>query len=142
MIAAILLAFLIQVAEPAAVLGEAPLSNPRLEERAQTLMREIRCVVCENEPVSQSTADIAIDMRRLIRTMVEDGKSDDDVRHFFSARYGDHVLFRPPTDGLGILLWIFPFLLLIGVGGFLGYRAFSHRKRDLAPVPDDGRPLE
>jgi cytochrome c-type biogenesis protein CcmH len=142
MIAAILLAFLIQVAEPAAIPGEAPLSNPRMEERAQTMMREIRCVVCENEPVSQSTADIAIDMRRAIRRMIEDGQSDDQVRHFFVDKYGAYVSFRPPTEGLGILLWAFPFLLLAGVGGFLGYRAFSHRKRDLAPIPDDGRPSE
>jgi|SRR5690348_7662411 len=136
MIAAILLSFLIQVA------GDSPLSNPRLEERAQAMMREIRCVVCENEPVSQSTADIAIDMRRAIRRMIEDGKSDDEVRHFFTDKYGGHVSFRPPTEGFGILLWAFPFLLLAGVGGWLGYRAFSHRNRNLAPIPEDGRPPE
>jgi cytochrome c-type biogenesis protein CcmH len=142
MIAAFLLPLLIQLAEPGQIPGEQPLSNPRLEERAQTLMREIRCVVCENEPVSQSTADMAIDMRRAIRRQIEEGKSDDQVRRFFTDKFGDYVSFRPPTRGWAILLWAFPFLLLAGVGGFLGFRAFSHRKRDLAPIPDDGRPLE
>jgi cytochrome c-type biogenesis protein CcmH len=118
--------------------SEAPLDNPRLEARAQDLMREIRCVVCENEPVSQSTADIAIDMRRLIRRQVSEGKTDDQVRHYFTDKYGNYVSFRPPTEGLGILLWIFPFALLLGVGVVLGLRAFTRRKRDLTPVPDGG----
>jgi cytochrome c-type biogenesis protein CcmH len=117
--------------------AEAPLDNPRLEERAQGLMREIRCVVCENEPVSQSTADIAVDMRRTIRTQIGEGKSDDQIRHFFTDRYGQYVSFRPPTEGLGLLLWAFPFLLLAGVAGLLGYKAFRTRHTDLKPLPDD-----
>jgi cytochrome c-type biogenesis protein CcmH len=129
MIAALVMAF--QVA------AETPLDNPRLEERAQSLMREIRCVVCENEPVSQSTADIAVDMRRTIRAQVADGKSDSQVRRFFTERYGNYVSFRPPTEGLGLLLWVFPFALLLGVAGFLGFRAFGHRHRDLKPLPDE-----
>lgn len=130
MIAALILAF--QVG------AEAPLDNARLEARAQTLMREIRCVVCENEPVSQSTADIAVDMRRVIRQQIGQGKTDAEVRDFFSERYGQFVLFRPPASGLGLLLWIFPFALLLGVGGWIAARAFGRRKRDLAPVSADG----
>jgi cytochrome c-type biogenesis protein CcmH len=130
MIAVLLMAF--------QILAEEPLPNPRLEERAQTLMREIRCVVCENEPVSQSTADIAVDMRRAIRTQIGDGKSDDQVRHFFTDKYGQFVSFRPPTEGLGLLLWAFPFVLLAGVASFLGFRAFRSRHRELAPLADDG----
>jgi cytochrome c-type biogenesis protein CcmH len=131
MIAALVMAF--------QVMAEEPIPNPRLEERAQGLMREIRCVVCENEPVSQSTADIAVDMRRTIRTQIEQGKSDEEVRHFFSDRYGQYVLFRPPTQGLGMLLWAFPFALLVGVAAFLGFRSFRSRHRELAPLPDNGR---
>jgi cytochrome c-type biogenesis protein CcmH len=131
MIAALIMAF--------QVMAEEPIPNPRLEERAQGLMREIRCVVCENEPVSQSTADIAVDMRRTIRTQIEQGKSDEEVRHFFSDRYGQYVLFRPPTQGLGMLLWAFPFALLIGVAAFLGFRSFRSRHSELAPLPDNGR---
>lgn len=129
MIAVLVMAF--QVA------AEAPLDSPRQEERAQALMREIRCVVCENEPVSQSTADIAVDMRRTIRIQVSEGKSDGQVRRFFTERYGQYVSFRPPMEGVGLLLWVFPFALLLGVAGFLGFRSFRARRRDLKPLPDD-----
>ncbi len=132
MIAGVLLAFLLQTSA-----AEAPLADPAQEARAQALMREIRCVVCENEPVSQSTADIAVDMRRTIRVRVDKGETDAQVRKFFADRYGQFVLFRPPTDGLGMLLWGFPFLLLALVGGVLGVRMFRSRHRDLAPLPDD-----
>jgi cytochrome c-type biogenesis protein CcmH len=118
---------------------EAPLPNETQEARAQGLMREIRCVVCENEPVSQSTADIAVDMRRKIRDQVSEGKSDSEIRGFFIERYGQYVSLRPPSEGLGMLLWAFPFALLIGVAGFIGWRSFRSRRRDLAPLPDDGR---
>lgn len=128
MIAALLMAF--QMA------SEAPLPNPRLEERAQGLMREIRCVVCENEPVSQSTADIAVDMRRVIREQVEAGKSDNQIRTFFSDRYGQKVLFRPPVSGGWVLLWAFPFALVLGVGGWMGFRAFRRRPSGLRPLTD------
>lgn len=117
--------------------GEAPLEDARAEARAQALMREIRCVVCENEPVSQSTAEIAVDMRRSIRQQVQSGASDAEVRGFFTERYGQFVLFRPATDGAGLLLWAFPFVLLGGVGAWLAARAFGRRKADLAPIPDD-----
>jgi cytochrome c-type biogenesis protein CcmH len=118
---------------------EAPLVDVQEEARAQGLMREIRCVVCENEPVSQSTADIAVDMRRAIRNQVQEGKSNDEIRHFFTDRFGQYASFRPPTEGLWLLLWAFPFLLVAGAGAFLGMRAFSKRKQDLKPLPDDGR---
>lgn len=122
----------------AVVLGsEQPLPDARDEARAQALMREIRCVVCENEPVSQSTADIAVDMRRTIRTQIETGASDTEVRRFFSDRYGQFVLFRPPTSGLGLLLWAFPFALLAGVGLAIGLKLFKRRRRDLEPMSDD-----
>ncbi len=117
--------------------GEQPLDDARLEARAQNLMREIRCVVCENEPVSQSTTDIAVDMRRTIRNQVAEGASDQQVRNFFSERYGNFVLFRPPLDGLGLLLWIFPFVVLAGAGLVIGRRLVARRRRDLAPVPDE-----
>lgn len=130
MIAALLMAVVVG--------NETPLADPKLEARAEALMREVRCVVCENEPVSQSTADIAVDMRRTIRNQVSQGKSDAEVRSFFADRYGQFVLFRPPTEGWGILLWAFPFLLLVGVGGAIAARLFRSRHRDLKPLTDDG----
>lgn len=119
------------------VSGDLPLPNAEQEARAQSLMREIRCVVCENEPVSQSTADIAVDMRRVIRQQVEAGKNDNQVRKFFSDRYGQFVLFRPPVSGFALLLWIFPFVLLFGVGGAIVARLAGNRKKALSPLPDD-----
>jgi cytochrome c-type biogenesis protein CcmH len=97
------------------LLAETPLADPADESRAQSLMREIRCVACENEPVSQSSAAIAEDMRIRIREMVADGATDTEVRDWFVSRYGDFVLFRPPArDMQGWLLWTLPFLLLAG----------------------------
>jgi cytochrome c-type biogenesis protein CcmH len=130
MIAALLMAVVVG--------NETPLADSKLEARAEALMREVRCVVCENEPVSQSTADIAVDMRRTIRNQVQAGKSDEEVRTFFADRYGGFVLFRPPTQGWGMLLWAFPFLLLIGAGGAIAFRLFKSRHRDLKPLTDDG----
>ncbi|MBI1360911.1 MAG: cytochrome c-type biogenesis protein CcmH [Alphaproteobacteria bacterium] len=120
-----------------AVSGDLPLADPEKEARAQSLMREIRCVVCENEPVSQSTADIAVDMRRVIRQQVMEGDTNDEVRKYFSDRYGQFVLFRPPVTGLGLLLWVFPFLLLLGAGGAIAARLSRTRKKHLAPLADD-----
>lgn len=130
MIAALLMAIV--------VAADTPLPDPNQEARAQSLMREIRCVVCVNEPVSQSTADIAVDMRRSIREQIREGKADDEVRRYFTDKYGLFVSFRPPTEGWGMLLWAFPFLLLVGVGGAIAIRLFRSRHRDLAPMPDDG----
>ena len=123
--------------------GDTPLDDAQEEARAQTLMREIRCVVCDSEPVSHSTADIAIDMRREIRKQVAEGASDADVRSYFRERYGQYVLFRPPMSGAGVLIWLFPFLLLVGAGALILGRALGHRRRDLEPLQasdDDNRP--
>ena len=110
-----------------AFLAEAPLADPDAEARAQSLMREIRCVACENEPVSQSSAAIAEDMRVRIREMVGEGATDSEVRAWFVSRYGEFVLFRPPArDASGLLLWGLPFALLAGgavAGVFLARKA-------------------
>lgn len=111
---ALIAAFLI------AFLAETPLPDPAEEARAQALMREIRCVACENEPVSQSSAPIAGDMRIQIRELIADGASDSEVRGWFVSRYGEFVLFRPASSGpAGWLLWGLPFTLL-AAGGALG----------------------
>lgn len=95
-----------------ATAASAALGDPAMEARARALDQEIRCVQCENEPIAQSTADIAADMRRLVRERIAAGESDDEIRHFFRQRYGDFVLFRPPFDPRTWLLWLAPLLLL------------------------------
>lgn len=120
------------------LLQDAPLADPQEEARAQALMREIRCVACENEPISQSAADIAEDMRRVVREQVAAGRSDADIRDWFAERYGDFVLFRPPArDPSGWLLWGLPFVLLAGgLGAVLAVRRRA-RREDIKPVPPE-----
>lgn len=113
-----------------------PLDDPAAEARAQALMQEIRCVACENEPISQSAADIAGDMRVRVREMIADGASDQDVRAWFEARYGEFVLFRPPARGLsGLALWGLPFaFLLIGAAGLAVVNLTRRGDRSVTPV--------
>jgi cytochrome c-type biogenesis protein CcmH len=102
-----------------AAIPDVPLQDPVLEARAQGLAREIRCVVCENEPVALSSADIAVDMRAAIRTRVKAGDSDQQVRRFFADRYGEFVLLRPRVGLETLALWGAPFVLLALGGGAL-----------------------
>ena len=99
-----------------ALLQETPLADPKQEARALALMQEIRCVACENEPISQSASEIAEDMRAIVRQQVEAGRTDAEIRDWFAERYDEFVLFRPSAKGIGgTLLWGLPFaLLLIG----------------------------
>lgn len=118
---------------PALLAFEAPLPNATEEARAQALMEEIRCVACENEPISQSNADIAADMRARVRVMISEGASDYEVRAWFSDRYGEFVLFRPSSSGVsGMLLWAGPFSLLV-LGG-LGLWYARRQKSDKADI--------
>ncbi len=104
-----ILAVLIAAAAPT-VLGD-----PAQDARARALDQEIRCVQCQNEPIAQSTADVAADMRALVRERIAAGDSDSEIRGFFRERYGDFVVFRPPFDARTWLLWAAP-LLLLGAG--------------------------
>lgn len=114
--------------------ASAPLEDPAEEMRAQALMREVRCVACENEPVSQSSAPIAEDMRTRIREMVAEGATDAEIRDWFVSRYGEFVLFRPPArDPASWLLWAFPFILL-GAGACIGIVLAMNAKRKTGEV--------
>jgi cytochrome c-type biogenesis protein CcmH len=112
---------------------EVPLSDPALEARAQSLAREIRCVVCENEPVALSSADIAVDMRAAIRGRVKAGDSDPQVRRFFAERYGEFVLLRPRVGIDTLALWGAPFALLLLGGGMLFVMSRRRKEADTAP---------
>lgn len=130
---AILLSFALMVTQLSA--GNTPLDDPRQESRALRLMREIRCVACENEPISQSAAPIADDMRAKVRELISNGASDEDVRQWFVTRYDDFVLFRPPSRGLsGMLLWGAPFLIFLGVGGVLLMNRMRQGSSDIEAV--------
>lgn len=121
-----------------AALAGAALADPGDEARAQALEREIRCVVCQNEPIAQSTAEIAGDMRALVRERIEAGDSDGEIRAYFRERYGDFVLLRPPMDNRTWALWTAP-LLLLALG--LASVASTWRRRRVAEPdlsPEDG----
>ncbi len=121
-----------------AAVAPATLGDPAQEARAQSLENEIRCVQCENEPIAQSTAEIAADMRTLVRERIAAGDSDAEIREFFRQRYGDFVLFRPPFDARTWALWAAP-LLLAGAG--LAAILAGRRRRRAAAVdfaPEEG----
>ncbi|KLN60642.1 cytochrome C biogenesis protein [Kiloniella spongiae] len=92
------------------------LDDPALEARAREISKEVRCLVCQNEPIDSSNADLAKELRIVVRERLVAGDSDDDVKSYLSARYGDFVLFRPPFNTATFLLWFGP-LLVFGVGG-------------------------
>jgi len=82
--------------------------------RYKTLIRELRCLVCQNQNLADSDADLAADLRREVHRMILEGKSDEDVIDFMVARYGDFVLYRPPLKAKTVLLWSGPFVLGLG----------------------------
>jgi cytochrome c-type biogenesis protein CcmH len=112
LLAALALAF------AAAAYGQAEeIAHPdaQVEQRLKNLGEQLRCLVCQNQTIAESNAGLALDLRNQIRTQIAAGKSDDEIRAYMVARYGDFVLYRPPFKATTAILWIGPFVLL-GVG--------------------------
>lgn len=100
-----------------AIFTEKPLTDPQQEARAQDLMQEFRCLVCQNQAISESHADLAGDMRAIVRERIAAGDDNDQVRQYFIDRYGDWVLLDPPLNRKTILLWAGGgVILLVGAG--------------------------
>ena len=98
----------------ASEINEAALAaDPVAEKRLQALSEELRCLVCQNQTIADSNAELAQDLRREVRGMIKDGKSDQQIIDFMVTRYGDFVLYRPPVKGITLLLWGGPVALLI-----------------------------
>ena len=97
-----------------------------LEARYQALTHEIRCPKCLNESIAESKAPVAADLKREVRRLIGEGKSDDEVKTFLSERYGDFVLYRPRMTPTTFVVWAVPFLLL-AVGGFVFWRTLAAR---------------
>ena len=89
-------------------------TDPVLEQHVKALTEELRCLVCQNQTIADSHADLAIDLRNQVREKLKQGMSDQDILDFMVQRYGDFVLYRPPVKGTTWLLWFGPFLLLLG----------------------------
>jgi len=86
--------------------------DPVLEKRVHDLSTELRCLVCQNQTLADSSAPLALDLRNQVREQLRSGKSERDVIDFLVARYGDFVLYRPPLKASTVLLWVGPFVLL------------------------------
>jgi cytochrome c-type biogenesis protein CcmH len=127
-------ALLASAAPSLAVRPDEKLSDPALEARAEEISKGIRCVVCQTESIDESDADIAHDLRVLVREQLKAGATDDQVRAYLVARYGDFVLLKPPFEARTFLIWTGPFLLLIcaGAGVFFYYR--RARRQEAAPL--------
>ena len=98
------------------------LADPAREARARDLFREVRCLVCQNESIDDSEAELASDLRRIVRQQVAAGRTDAEVRSFLVARYGKFVLLKPPFDAGTALLWLTPFGVVAGAGLLLWRR--------------------
>lgn len=108
--------------------------DPVLEARLLAISEELRCLVCQNESIAGSRADLANDLRREIRVMLKEGKSDKEILDFMVGRYGDFVRYRPPVKATTWLLWIGPFVLL-AIGVVVLVRFLRRRQADVAPTP-------
>ena len=131
-IALLLLSLLTLVTFTVSAREAAPLApDEATEKRLVAISSELRCLVCQNESLSGSHAELANDLRREIRTLISDGKSDSEIMDFMVSRYGDFVRYRPPLKGTTLLLWFGPGLLLVGG---LGALVLYLRRRDKALV--------
>ncbi len=118
LLAACMLVLAVAVA-PAWAREAAPASaDPALEARVMRLSNELRCLVCQNETIAASHADLAVDLRNQVREMLREGKSEADVLRYMTDRYGDFVLYRPPLKSTTVVLWYGPAaLLVLGLAG-------------------------
>ena len=121
---------LLLLALPAYANEAAPAAqDPALEQRVMRLTAELRCLVCQNQSLADSQADLAIDLRNQVRSQMRAGKSDAEIREFMVARYGDFVLYRPRLKSTTALLWAGPFVLLAAGGLVLGFYLRRRRQR-------------
>jgi len=116
-------------------------ADPVLQSRYENITRELRCLVCQNETIADSNATLAVDLRREVHRMIADGKSDQEIKDFMLARYGDFVLYKPRLTGKNFLLWSAPVLFLL-FGVFAAVRFIRKRaaEADIATETDQAGP--
>lgn len=103
-------------------------ADPVLEKRMIGLAEKLRCLVCQNESLASSHAELAEDLRREVREQMSKGKGDQEILDYLVARYGDFVLYEPPVKSYTVLLWFGPFALLLGGAGMLVYQLRKRRQ--------------
>jgi len=141
----VLLAFLLAITLPALANEAAPKTalpnaeDPVIEQRLINLAEDLRCLVCQNESLAGSKAELAEDLRREIREQMKAGKDDREVIAYLTERYGDFVLYRPPFKPVTYLLWLGP-LLFLGIGGG-AWVVTLRRRRAVQDIPVDEKKL-
>jgi cytochrome c-type biogenesis protein CcmH len=133
----LLLAFLLLAATAQAVEPSEMLKDPALEARARAISQEIRCVVCQNQTIDDSNADIAHDLRLIVRERLTAGDTDQQVKDYLTARYGDFVLLKPPFLAKTFILWMGPAMVLLIGGAIIALVLGQRRSPQLAPLSDD-----
>jgi cytochrome c-type biogenesis protein CcmH len=112
-------------------------TDPVAQKRAVELSLKLRCLVCQNQSIAESDAELAVDLRKQVREQIAAGKSDDQIIQFMTDRYGDFVLYQPPVKSTTILLWVGPIVLLIlGLIGMVFFLRRYTRKTE-----EQSRPL-
>ena len=116
------------------------LASPDLEEQVREIASGLRCVVCQNLSVADSPSELAKEMRNLVRELVQQGKTPEEVKAYFQSRYGDFVLLEPPKRGFNLLVWGLPFVaLLVGACGvYLVAKRWTKRREPTTPPVDPG----
>jgi cytochrome c-type biogenesis protein CcmH len=142
LVVAALVALILVVPPAHAVEPGEMLKDPALEARARRISQELRCLVCQNQSIDDSNAELARDLRVLVRERLAAGDSDAAVLAFVEARYGEFVLLRPPLKLHTLALWSAPILLLLGIAVYLVRRSRSRARAGAAPQPAPLSPAE
>jgi cytochrome c-type biogenesis protein CcmH len=116
------------------------LSDPKQQETYETLTKELRCLVCQNQTIADSNAELAGDLRRQVYEMLQQGKSKEEIVQFMTDRYGDFVLYKPPFKGKTSVLWIAPVIFLLM--GLITVFFFIRRKKTAANLYSQAGTLE
>ncbi|KTT68588.1 cytochrome c-type biogenesis protein [Sphingomonas sanguinis] len=123
----LVLALLLAAGTPAPDYGNTQLPDPRAEAQARALMGALRCVVCQGQSIADSDADMAADMRALVRQRIAKGERPEAIRQWLVERYGDYVSYDPPLSGATALLWATP-ILLLAIGAWIARSSFRRRR--------------
>ncbi len=136
----LLFIFLLMVSGSSYALDYRQLSDPKQQESYETLTSELRCLVCQNQTIGDSNAELAADLRRQVYEMLEQGKSKEEIVQFMTDRYGDFVLYKPPFKGKTSVLWIAPVVFLLM--GLIAVFVFIRRKKAAAILHSDPGTLQ
>ncbi len=115
--------------------------NPALEKKVLEVSNELRCLVCQNQTIADSNADLAVDLKNQVRQQLSEGRSKQDILKYMTERYGDFVLYKPPFNAATVMLWVGPFLLML-FGLVLLVRQIKQRKQELSQETFSAQDIE